>query len=133
MTDAPSTRQPRAVDIKAEGDMLAARIVGPVIEANRARIIMDDVGQAIEQAGSGLRFMVLDFEEVTFINSTGIGVCLQLGNRARAQGARPILYRLTADVNEIFTRCRVDAVYTIVQTTDELTKLLQETDEPTEG
>jgi hypothetical protein len=27
-------------------------------------------------------------------------------------------------VTEIFTRCRVDAVYTIVQTQDELAKLL---------
>ncbi|MHC4129757.1 MAG: STAS domain-containing protein [Planctomycetota bacterium] len=124
MTDARTKRQPHAVEIKAEGDMMAAKIVGPVIEANRAQIILDDVGQALEKAGSGLRFMVLDFAEVTFINSTGIGICIQLGNRAKAQGALPILYRLTKDVTEIFTRCRVDAVYTIVQTQDELAKLL---------
>jgi anti-anti-sigma factor len=124
MTDARTKRQPHVVEIKAEGDTVAVKIVGPVIEANRAQMILDDVGRALEAAGSGLRFMVLDFAEVTFINSTGIGICFQLGNRAKAQGALPVLYRLTQDVNEIFTRCRADAVYTIVQTKDELARLL---------
>jgi anti-anti-sigma regulatory factor len=100
MSDAQPARQPRAVEIKADGDTIAAKIIGPVIEANRAQVILDDVGKAIDDAGSGLRFMVLDFDEVTFINSTGIGTCLELGARAKAQAARPILYRLTSDVNE---------------------------------
>ena len=124
MSDAPPARQPRAVEIKADGDMIAAKIIGPVIEANRAQIILDDVGKAIDDAGSGLRFMVLDFDEVTFINSTGIGTCLQLGARVKAQAARPILYRLTSDVNEILTRCKVDSIYTIVQSQAELAKIL---------
>ena len=126
MSDTQSAQQPRAVEIKAEGDTIAAKIIGPVIEANRAQVILDDVGRAIDDAGSGLRFLVLDFDEVTFINSTGIGMCLQLGTRARAKAAHPILYRLTRDVNEILTRCKVDAVYTIVQSQAELAKLLSD-------
>ena len=104
--------------------MIAAKIVGPIIEANRAQVILDDVGRAIDEAGSGLRFMVLDFDEVTFINSTGIGTCLELGTRAKAKAALPILYRLTKDVTEILTRCKADTIYTIVQSQDELAKVL---------
>ncbi|MHC4079863.1 MAG: STAS domain-containing protein [Planctomycetota bacterium] len=124
MADAESARQLRAVEIKADGDMIAAKIVGPIIEANRAQVILDDVGRAIDEAGSGLRFMVLDFDEVTFINSTGIGTCLELGTRAKAKAALPILYRLTKDVTEILTRCKADTIYTIVQSQDELAKVL---------
>ncbi len=124
MSDTQSAQQPRAVEIKAEGDTIAAKIIGPVIVANRAQVILDDVGRAIDDAGSGLRFLVLDFDEVTFINSTGIGTCLELGTRAKAKAARPILYRLTSDVNEIFTRCKVDLIYTIVQSQAELAKVL---------
>jgi anti-anti-sigma factor len=124
MADSPSTRQPRAVDIKAEGDMVAAKIVGPAIESNRAQIILDTVGKAIDEIGNGLRFMVLDLAEVTFINSTGIGICIQLGNRAKATGGLPILYRPTEDVNEIFVRCKADAIFTMVKTTDELAQIL---------
>ncbi len=126
MPDPRPTRQPHAVEIKTEGDTVAAKIVGPVIEANRAQLILDAVGKAMEEIGSEFRFMVLDFDEITFINSTGIGMCIQLATRAKAKGARPILYRPTSDVHEIFTRCRVDAVYTIVKTTDELANILAE-------
>ena len=124
MSDSQPARQPRAVDIKAEGDTIAAKIIGPVVEANRAQVILDDVGKAIDDAGSGLRFMVLDFDEVTFINSTGIGTCLQLGSRAKAKAACPILYRLTSEVNEILMRCKVDSIYTIVQSQAELARVL---------
>ncbi|MHC4275457.1 MAG: STAS domain-containing protein [Planctomycetota bacterium] len=124
MSDTEPTRQPRAVEIKAEGDMIAAKIIGPVIEANRAQVIVEDVGKAIDDAGTGLRFMVLDFDEVNFVNSTGIGACLELGTRAKAKGALPVLYRLTSDVTEILLRCKVDSIYTIVQTQDELAKVL---------
>ena len=50
MSDTPSARQPRAVDIKIERDTIAAKIVGPVVEANRAQVILDDVGRAMEDA-----------------------------------------------------------------------------------
>jgi anti-anti-sigma regulatory factor len=126
MSETEPTRQPRAVEIKAEGDMIAAKIIGPVIEANRAQIIVEDVGKAIDDAASGLRFVVLDFDEVTFVNSTGIGACLELGTRAKAKGALPVIYRLTDDVTEILTRCKVDSIYTFVQSQDELAKVLSD-------
>ncbi|MHC4219472.1 MAG: STAS domain-containing protein [Planctomycetota bacterium] len=124
MPDPQPRQQLRAVDIKTEGDMLAARIVGSVIESNRAQVILDAVTRAMDGLGSDLRFMVIDFDEVTFINSTGIGACLQLATKAKAGGAVPIAYRPTEDVTEIFTRCKVDSVFRMVQTTDELARIL---------
>jgi anti-anti-sigma regulatory factor len=124
MSDSAPARQPHAVEIKTEGDTMAARMVGPVIEANRAQVVLDTVGKAMDEMGTGLRFMVLDFDEITFINSTGIGMCLQLGTRAKALGARPILFFNDTATTEIYTRCRADTVYTIVRTEDELAKVL---------
>jgi len=120
----PSTPGLRAVDIKADGDTVVARIVGPVIESNRAEVILDVVGRTIEDAGDGLRFLVLDFDDVTFINSTGIGACMQVAMWAKANGAVPVLFRPRDEVVEIFARCKADKLYRIARDCDEMTAIV---------
>jgi anti-anti-sigma regulatory factor len=114
----------RAVVIKADGDTVVARIVGPVIESNRADVILDVVGRTIKDAGSGLRFLVLDFEEVTFINSSGIGACMQVASWAKANGTVPVLFRPCDDVVEILVRCKADKVYRIAKDCDEMAAIV---------
>jgi anti-anti-sigma factor len=120
----PPTPKLRAIDIKADGDTMVARVVGSVIESNRAEAILDTVTQALADTGGDLRFLVLDFGEVSFINSSGIGACMQLANRAQAAGAQPILYRPSEEVIEILTRCKADQVYRVAASTDDLATIL---------
>ena len=105
MPDSP-TPGLRAVDIKADGDTIVARIVGPVIESNRAEVILDVIGRTIKDAGSGLRFLVLDFDDVTFINSSGIGACMQVASWAKANGTVPVLFRPCEEVVEFRRRTK---------------------------
>ena len=123
MPDSPSPGL-RAVDIKADGDTVVAKIVGPVIESNRAEVILDVVGRTIKDAGSGLRFLVLDFEEVTFINSSGIGACIQVATWAKANGTVPVLFRPSEEVVEILVRCKADRLYRIAKDCDEMAAIV---------
>jgi anti-anti-sigma factor len=129
MPDPPSPKL-RAVDVKADGDTVVARIVGPIIESNRAEVILDVVGQAIKDAGSGLRFLVLDFGEVTYINSSGIGACMQLATWAKANGTVPVLYRPSEEVTEILVRCKADRLYRIARDCDEMAAIVSVGGEP---
>ena len=123
MPDSPKPRL-RAVEVKSEGDTVLARIVGPVIESNRAEVILDVVGRTIKDAGKDLRFLVLDFDEVTFINSSGIGACMQVALWAESSGAVAVLYRPCEEVAEILTRCKADKLYRVARTCDELAAIV---------
>ena len=73
MPETDPGQQLRVADITTDARTVTARIIGPVIEQNRAAAILDTVKKAIQEAGEALTGLVLDFEDVTFITSSGIG------------------------------------------------------------
>ncbi len=123
MPEHESSHQLRAVDVTGEGGVITARIVGSAIDAHRAAALMDSVTDAIDRTDP-LRYVVVDFGEVDFINSSGVAACLELAGNARDRGAVAIAYRPTPNVVGIFRMVKADRLYTFVHTPDELAKVL---------
>ena len=120
----PSPRL-RAVEIKTGHGVVAANIIGPAVEANRAAIILESVGQAIDECGDDLHFVVFDLGEVDFINSSGVAAFLKLGGAVKEMGAVPIIYRATDNVVEILWMVKAGGLFTFAKTTEELEKVLE--------
>ena len=118
--------QPQAdfVDVSSEGGVVTAKIVTSTVEEREATVILDNVKGAIDQAGNGLRYVVLDFGSVAFINSSGLAACIEIRNQADTQGAKTIVYRPREDVDQVFKMVKVDRLYTFAHTAEELATAL---------
>jgi len=120
----PSPRL-RAVDIKTEHGVVAAKIIGPAVEANRAAIILESVGQAIDECADDLHFVVFDLAEVDFINSSAVAAFLKLGGAVKEKGAEAVIYRATDNVVEILWMVKAGGLFTFARTAGELEKVLE--------
>ena len=91
-------------------------MASPVIAADRddrkARLVLGgdlDMGarfqaeQALDQLlAEPLEQLVVDLGEVTFVDSTGMGLVLEVNDRARSEGFRLRLLRGPAEVQRVF-------------------------------
>ncbi|MHC5006456.1 MAG: STAS domain-containing protein [Planctomycetota bacterium] len=125
MPEPEPTRRLHAVDIKTGHGVVAAKIIGPAVEANRAAVIQELVGQAIDECGDDLHFVVFDLADVDFLNSSAVAAFLTLGGLVKEKGAEPVIYRATDNVVEILWMVKAGGLLTFAQTADELEKVLE--------
>ncbi|MHC4218830.1 MAG: STAS domain-containing protein [Planctomycetota bacterium] len=126
MPEPESSPRLRAVDIKSGHGVVAAKIIGSTVEANRAAIIQESVGEAIEACADDLHFVVFDLSEVHFINSSAVAVFLKLGGAVKEKGAEAVIYRATENVVEILWMVKAGGMFTFARTADELERVLDE-------
>ena len=110
----------RGINVTTLGTVITARLVGPSIEERQASQILDGAKSAIAEAGDAIRHLVLDFEDVSFINSSGLAACIEVRNAASAQGATTIIYRPSEAVIQLFRMVKVDRLYTFAHNAQEL-------------
>jgi anti-anti-sigma factor len=104
--------------------VLVIRPTGPNLGQREAAIINSEVRPMIEDLGKRLRTMVLDLSDVHGMASFGLGVCIELRNAAHAAKARTIVFGLNEELTAMFRLMKVERLYTIVQSTDELSSAL---------
>jgi len=113
------------VQCEATNGHLLARIVTPSIGQRESPIIINEVSGKLSEMNEGCKFLVLDFTKVGYINSMGIGMCIELRNRANAHGAKQVvLYNLKPDILHVLKMTRIDKVFTIIDKEKKLEKLL---------
>ena len=120
MTEAPRGSQLHAAEVTTREGVVLARLVGPGIEEHRGEAIVAAVRPAIEQAGDAMRFLVLDFAEVRFINSSGLASCIALRNELNDKGVVTIAYRLSDDLLAMFRNVKIAQLFQIAATPAEL-------------
>jgi anti-anti-sigma factor len=112
------------VQVTSDGGVVTVRIVASSVEENAAQAMLMRTQEAMDQVGGGLTDVVLDFGGVDFINSSGLGACFELHNDVAGRGARIILYQPTAAVMQLFMMVKVESLFTIVHTNEELQSLV---------
>ncbi|MHC4351018.1 MAG: STAS domain-containing protein [Planctomycetota bacterium] len=108
------------VEVTLDGGVVTARIITSSVNDNVAQAILMRTQEAIGQAGGELTDVVLDFGGVEFIDSSGLGTCFELRNDIAGRGARVILYQPTETVLQLFMVVKMESLFTIVHTADEL-------------
>ncbi len=103
--------------------VLTARLVGPSIGQREGEVIagMIEVKLADELP---VAFVVLDFTEVSFINSAGIGACVSIHTRARKGNAVVVLYAMQEGIGEVFKMTRLDKIFKIADSPKRLAKII---------
>lgn len=102
--------------------VLMAKLISPSIGQRESPIITQLIATEIEAAGAANapRALVLDFSQVTFLNSMGLGMCIDLRNRMAAIKGRVVMYGVNQQLLETLKLTKMDRLFTIV---DDMKKL----------
>jgi anti-anti-sigma factor len=114
---------PQFVRTRWNGGMLTVRPVGPVVSQREAPIVAEEVRNVIRRNEALLKCLVIDLSQVTMLGSMGLGMCIDIRNIALRLGAKSVLYGLRPEIAELFRMMRVERLYTIAKSADELKRL----------
>jgi anti-anti-sigma factor len=109
-----------------ENSTLTVRIAGPTVGNREAPILTEEVLASIDQLGKGrwLKHLVLDLSDVTFMSSVGLGLCINLRNRATGYSSSAILFEVNNDLRKAMTLMKLDRLFKMVNGKDALVKAL---------
>ena len=110
-------------ELSLERGVLTARLVGPSIGQREGEVIAGMIQEKL-QGTEPVGFVVVDFSEVSFINSAGLGSCVVVHNESKARGATVVLYAMQASIRDIFKMTRLDKVFKVAEDSKRLAKLL---------
>ncbi|MDG2199700.1 MAG: STAS domain-containing protein [Phycisphaerales bacterium] len=120
-----STAKSIFVTPRVEGRGLWLRLRGPSINEREAQIITSEATISIEQADDVCVFLVLDMQEVSFISSMGIGMLLDLRNRAGQQNMKIVLANVTDQLNTLLSIVKLEKVLSICTSDRDLKRALR--------
>ena len=101
------------VDISITNGTMNACVVGPRIGEREATIVANAVNAHLKQNGKKIHSLVLDFSDVQFISSLGLGMCIDVRNTAEQYNASTSIVGLTSHLKELFEMMRLDRLFTI--------------------
>ena len=108
--------------IQSKDGVLSIRLVGPSIGQREVPIIAEQVIAAIAQNPKGIRWLALDFTDVTFINSMGLGMCIDFRNRVSKSGAKAALVGMNQQLLDLFKMVKVDRLFAIPKDANDAAK-----------
>jgi anti-anti-sigma factor len=112
-TSNTSKKRSLFVETTFKAGTVYATIVGPRIGEREAAIIANSVNSKLREYGSKVKNLVLDFNEVQFISSLGLGMCIDVRNTAEQCKAGTSIVGLTSHLQELFEMMRLDRLFTI--------------------
>ncbi len=121
--DSPTSPAHSLVTISVKNQHVVVRIHATSIAAREAITIVEQASKVLEGAVKGKRF-VIDLSRTSALSSMGLGMCVDLRNRAVDAGMRPLLTGMNVQLAETFSLMRVDRLFTIVTSAGELERLL---------
>ncbi len=110
-------------DLSLERGVLTARLVGPSIGEREGEVIAGMIQKKL-QGTEPVAYVVVDFSQVSYINSAGLGSCVVVHNESKARGATVVLYAMQANIRDIFKMTRLDKVFKVADDAQRLTKIL---------
>lgn len=101
------------VDISYSNGTLHACLVGPRIGEREATVVANAVNAQLKKYGKKIQSLVIDFSDVQFISSLGLGMCIDVRNTAEQCNAATTIVGLTSHLKELFEMMRLDRLFTI--------------------
>jgi anti-anti-sigma factor len=113
------------VQCESRNGHVIARIVSTSVGQREAPIITAEVTAKLLENHGSVKSLIVDFANVGYMNSMGIGMCIELRNRATHHGAKEaVLYNLQPEILHVLKMTRLDKVFTIIDDAEKLAKLL---------
>jgi anti-anti-sigma factor len=92
------------------------------IGERETHIIAPVISEAIEHAPADTKAVVLDMRAITFLNSVGLGMCIDARNRSNARKTKIIMHGLNDELLALLKITRLDKVFVITNDDKSLAK-----------
>ena len=102
---------------------MIARLDAVSIGPREAGIIATEVSRMLLSATKG-KCLVIDLSRTNSLSSMGLGLCVDLRNRAVDAGLRPVLAGMNIQLTDLVRMMRVDRLFTITSSSNDLERLL---------
>ena len=112
------------VNFEEDGSILIARLVGPNIGQREAEIITEAMGKKLPTAIDAA-VMHVDMSEVTFMNSMGIGMLVDLRGKASNRKMKLVLGGVKPELEQLLKMVRLDKLFKICTNDAQLAKALK--------
>lgn len=98
------------------GSQLKLTFSGDLIGENNGPELVELVNDSIS---SGVKYCMIDIEDVRYINSSGIGVLITLLTKFRNKGGELFLIKPSEHVKKLLIITKLQAIFNIVDTEQE--------------
>ena len=112
-TNNGSSRRSLFVDVSFSNGTMRASIVGPRIGEREASVVAIAINNKLKEIGSKVDSLVLDFNDIQFISSLGLGMCIDVRNTAEKCNASTSIVGLNSHLKELFEMMRLDRLFQI--------------------
>ena len=112
------------VNFEQDGATLIARLAGPNVGQREASIITEAFHTALDDHPTAKNFLI-DLSEVAFMNSMGIGMLVDVRGVATARKMKLVLGGVKAELEQLLKMVRLDKLFTICTTDEQLKKALK--------
>lgn len=110
-------------NIETRGDITVIKLQGARLDANTSRELKKLVE---ERAMKRQDKVILDFESVKFLDSSGLGVLVSIMKFLRAPGALVICQIHDRTIQDVLRLTRMDQVFTITETREKALQLFSQ-------
>ena len=111
------------VTISAKNKHMIARLDAVSIGPREAALIATEVSRMLTSFTKG-KCLVIDLSRTNSLSSMGLGLCVDLRNRAVDAGLRPVLAGMNIQLTDLVRMMRVDRLFTITSSSNDLERLL---------
>jgi anti-anti-sigma factor len=109
----PTARRSLFVDVAYDNGTVTAYLVGPRIGEREATVVANAINAKVRDWGSKAKHLVLDFSEIQFISSLGLGMCIDVRNTVDGFGGNTSIRGLNSHLRELFEMMRLDRLFAI--------------------
>ena len=120
----PDKKKTPLIEIDWNGSVLILRLVGPNIGQRESPIITEEFHPYFKRHGKAIRHMVLDLTNVNFMSSMGLGMCVDLRNRAGAAKMKAALFGASGTLLDMLKLMKIDRHYQLVADATALDRLM---------
>ena len=111
------------VTVSVKNKHTIARLDAVSIGPREAALIATEVSRMLTSSTKG-KCLVIDLSRTNSLSSMGLGLCVDLRNRAVDAGLRPVLAGMNIQLTDLVRMMRVDRLFTITSSSHDLERLL---------
>ena len=111
------------VTVSVKNKHMVARLNAVSIGPREAALIATEVSRMLTSSTKG-KCLVIDLSRTNSLSSMGLGLCVDLRNRAVDAGLRPVLAGMNIQLTDLVRMMRVDRLFTITSSSNDLERLL---------
>jgi len=111
------------VTVSVKNKHMIARLDAVSIGPREAALIATEVSRMLISSTKG-KCLVIDLSRTNSLSSMGLGLCVDLRNRAVDAGLRPVLAGMNIQLTDLVRMMRVDRLFTITSSSHDLERLL---------